>query len=159
MHPVAPPPLKIPPEIFRLICRDGTVLEKGKPWPQPPGGKNLEVVDCCIEYIAFYEQEDEDGMPDYYLVIALPVEKTQNGMPGVFFQKGVGCKTEIFAEDVLRPEYMHSANELYTLIQECKKEALEAYNAPDEPAPIAPTAPYPPPAPQHSAASPFQPPR
>jgi len=119
-------PAKVPtPEamVYRLIERDGTVWQIGRPWPTPGTGEHKSsAIDCVISGILLIDSEiDSDGdaveTALYYQIIGLPLEG------GRFEEKELGVTTDIGIEDVYRVEGLQNSKVLTAYMIEMIKAA------------------------------------
>lgn len=113
---VAPPPAML----YRLIERDGTIWQLGRPWPAPKAAQGDEAigrVECLVNAILYITTEDdEDGdtieVEPYYQVVGLPMAK------GKMRDRNLGVTTDIREEDVKRAEGLQDAQVLAAYLTE-----------------------------------------
>jgi hypothetical protein len=114
--PVAPPPALL----YRLIERDGTIWQLGRPWPAPKaaqGDEQIGRVECVVSAILYVTTEDDaDGdeveVAPYYQVVGLPMAK------GKMRERNLGVTTDVALEDVKRAEGLQDAQVLAAYMTE-----------------------------------------
>lgn len=120
--------------IYRLIERDGTIWQLGRPWPSPKaaqGDDQIGKIDCIINAILLItdEDEDEDETDPYYQVIGLPAAK------GKMADRKLGVTTDIQLEDVRRAEGLQDAEVLAAYLTEMIRSSQESPSPSEDGAP------------------------